>query len=102
MHGVQVHGLGKAHYLWVRGAAGRMVERNRTTREGGGAQNFRRFQKGEFWTFPEGGDFGLDQFFSMFLKHSLFMFWGYLGYFSFFWSEQGEAKNFRRIARGEC
>ena len=72
--------------------------------KGGGGQNFRSFPKGgdKFWTSPEGGgaqNFRLDLFFfSMFLKHIFFMFWGYFGHFSFF-GLRG-AKIFRRVAKG--
>ena len=41
----------------------------------------------------------LINFFSMFLKHNFFMFWGYFGHFSFL-GPRGGAKNFRRVAKG--
>ena len=55
---------------------------------------------GKFWTRCKGGgEFGLGNLdFSMFLKHSFFMFCGYFGHFNFL--VKGGAKNFGRVAKG--
>ena len=63
-------------------------------RRGGGRKILDVSRRGgaKFWTSPEGGakNFRLDQFFSMFLKHNFFMFWGYFGHFSFFGPRGGK------------
>ena len=60
----------------------------------------KRWGATNFGLSPKGGRKILDliNFFSMFLKHNFFMFWGYFGHFSFL-GPRG-AKNFRRVAKG--
>ena len=124
------HGTGNLHArgpkmfreasLFMVGGQVQGGERNRTTREGGGRKILDVSRRGgkKFWSSPEGmGEkfWSWSIFFSMFLKHNFFMFWGYFGHFSFFGPRgcekfkmrreggrkflrpQGGAKNFRRL-----
>ena len=61
-----------------------------------------KYEIKKFWTSPEGGakNFRFDQFFSMFLKHTFFMFCGYFGHFSFLGPRGGE-KFQTRFLRGQ-
>ena len=91
---------GKPHYLWLEGKYRGASEIGRPVKGGRKILDVSRRGGAKFWTSPEGGRKILDliNFFSMFLKHNFFMFWGYFGHFSFF-GPRG-AKNFRRVAKG--